>query len=110
MSEPSFTTCEAWMLQVESYLHGHGGEAMMRRHDVDRDAVLNVARGERDHADADGRSGLTHEQLALIVDEPRKTVARARLVLIDSGFEALESDPRRTGHTTRVLQRQPSTV
>lgn len=98
------------MGQVERYLDGHGGEAMMRRHDVDRDAVLNVARVELDNVDAEGRSRLTHEQLARLVDEPRKTVARARLVLIDSGFEALESDPRRAGHATRVLQRQPSTA
>ena len=103
MTDPLFTTREAWTREVEQFVTEPNVEVALRRRNLDTNALLAVARIEVNEANRDGCTTLTHEDLAVRANLPRKTVVIARLALIECGLERLSANPDPTGAPHRML-------
>jgi hypothetical protein len=103
MAEHLFISADTWMDQVCRALAEPATTPQLTARGLDAAIVLAVARVEADEARPSGMSDLGHEQLAQLAGVPRPDVLRARLFLIDFGFQSLSWSHGEAGRLERML-------
>jgi response regulator of citrate/malate metabolism len=103
MAEHLFISADTWMDQVCRALAEPATAHQLTLRGLDAAIVLAVAQVEADEARPSGISALSHEQLAQLAGVSRPDVLRARIFLIDFGFQSLSWSQGEAGRLERVL-------
>jgi hypothetical protein len=103
-----WVTTEVWLEAINVWLERESTQAYLRSLGLTSDEVRVVAAAEARAALADGSSSISARDISEATGIAGRHVAKARLALVDAGFESLEVGPYSEG-LKRLLQQPAST-